>query len=432
MQRHVIAVLAMGLVAAACTSQATPERDALPAITAPTTTTTTPIAVAEADAARVADVSGRVLVLRADSSILSVRADGSEMIEHAPPADSEDGGRVIERSQPTWSPDGSQIAWTERVGEDSYELVIGGADGVDLSRTSSPMLAQYLDWSPGADAIAFMGNDFFGAMTLAYAPAGGDAQIIDSGAPMYIDWNATGDVLLTHIEGRLEQRDPTMDEKRVITADGQFRVAVFNGGDVLATLDGGEQGEILALSDAAGGDPDLLMRVTDPTAVVAHEPSGRLALMSTWNAESVRFAENPPADLPALIPEQLTVLDLASGGVEVVHEGRAVSWSWNPDGSVLLFSTLEFIEDSQKIVWHTWDGIDVTRYSHFTPTARFGNSYLAFFDQHERSTTRWSPDGRAFVYAGGIVDGPRGIWVQPLDGGDPVLITDGINATWSP
>jgi hypothetical protein len=431
MRRRLAGLVVFGLLAAACTSQAAPERESLPQVAAPTTTTTSPIVVSQTDTARLADVAGRMLVLREDSSIVSMRADGSGLTEHAPPADADDGGRIIERSEPTWSPDGSQLAWTEHVGEDAYELVIASADGAEVSRTTSPMLAQYLDWAPDAGAIAFMGNDFFGAMTLAHASAGDDAEIIDSGAPMYIDWSPTGERLLVHVEDRLEQIDPAGTLRERVDTEGQFRVGLYYGSQLLYSIPSGGLGEVL-IANEIPGNPRPILAYSSPAAIVVEPRTGRIAAMSTWNAEAVKFAEDPPTDFPALVPEQLSIVDPATGELVVIHEGRAVSWSWNPDGSVLLFSTLEYIEDSQKIVWHSWDGADVTRYSHFTPTSRFGNSYLAFFDQHERSTTRWSPDGEAFVYAGGIIDGPRGIWVQPLDDGEPILVTDGINATWSP
>ena len=417
----------LGLVAAACTSQVAPERGALPDLTTTTTspTRTTAIATSAVDAERLADIAGRILVLRSDSSIVSMRADGSDLIEHAAADEN-----VTARSQPTWSPEGSLVAWTEQIGEDSYELVIADANDGGERRSAAPMLAQYIDWSPNADSVAFMGNDFWGAMTLAFADVGSDAEIIDTGAPMYIDWSPTGETLLVHVEDRLERIDPLGTYRDLVDTDGSFRVGLHYGDQLLYSVKADTIGELLIATEISG-EPAPVMRFTAPTALVPDPTTGRIAAMSTWNAEAVRFAESPPADFPALIPEQLSILDPATRELTVVHEGRAVSWSWSPDGGILLFSTVEFIGDSQKIVWHTWDGATTTRHDTFTPTSQFGNSYLAFFDQHERSTTRWSPDSMAFVYAGGVEGGPSGIWIQPLDGGDPVLVADGIDATWS-
>jgi len=366
-------------------------------------------------------------VLRSDHSIISVRPDGSDPIVFA-----EGDEVVLGRAQPTWSPDGGEVAWTEQIGEDSHELVIATADGVEHSRAGAPMLAQYLDWSPNGEAIAFMGNDFWGAMTLAFAETGADASIIDDGAPMYIDWNPDSESLLVHIEDRFEIIEMDGGARASIPTDGEFRVGTHVGGRIIYSVDGGGIGEVLTIADAGGQNPRALIRFTAPAAVVADDTTSRLALMSTWTREGVEIRESAPTDLPVLIPEQLVVLDLESGDARLVAEGRAVSWAWSPDGAHLLYSTVEFDGDSQRIVWYSWDGTTSTRYGVFTPSSRFGNGYLAFFDQHERSVTLWSPDSRAFVYAGGTAGAASGIWVQPVRGDAPVLVTEGIYATWSP
>lgn len=424
------AILVVALAAAACTNQRPPEQTALPDFDPPATTpapTTTPSldVVSEADHMRVRDVAGRILVLGRDWSIFTVQPDGSRPVVIAPAND-------VRRAQPTWSPDGSRIAWTEEIGEDSYQLVIASADGAEQSRADSPIQAQYLAWSPDGASVAFMGNDFWGEMQLAVAQAGQAAAIIGTGAPMYVDWAPDSDALLVHIEERFELIALTGETLTTIPTDGQFRVGTHAGERIIYSVDGGEVGEILTVASPNGVNPLPLIRFSAPAAVVTHEHTDRLAVMSTWTPEGVEISESTLSDLPILVPENLVVIDLEDGAVTPVAEGRAVSWAWSPDGEHLLFSTIAFMDGIQKIQWHEWNGSGATTYEAFTPTSRFGNGYLSFFDQYERSVSLWSPDSSAFVYAGGTHGGPAGIWVQPIDSGSPILIADGINATWSP
>ena len=75
--------------------------------------------------------------------------------------------------------------------------------------------------------------------------------------------------------------------------------------------------------------------------------------------------------------------------------------------------------------WHLWNGTESQELTRFAPSATFLIDYLRFFDQYARSMTPWSPDSRAFVYAGGGEDGRTGIWVHPvIDDLAPVRISE--------
>jgi Tol biopolymer transport system component len=55
---------------------------------------------------------------------------------------------------------------------------------------------------------------------------------------------------------------------------------------------------------------------------------------------------------------------------------------------------------------------------------------LPFFDQYAQSMTLWSPDGEAFAYPA-MTGGIPGIWIQDIDGTDPIRLTDGSWVSWS-
>lgn len=419
----IVALAGFSLVLASCSRQ---ESTTPPLPSLPSDQITTTSAPTTTRAPALPELGGRILVLDPDGAIVTVLADGTDrqVVAGADPA-------MDRRSFPTWSPDGARIAWTEG-GYDESWLVVTDAGGAPISRQESPLVAEYLAWSPDGNSIAMMGNDFWGEMTLVVADDGEPPEIVAQGAPMYIDWTPDGRALLTHIEDRFQVIEPDGSPVTTIAADGDFRVGAHVGEQIVFSMDGGDVGEILVLADQDGERRRSLVRYAAPAAVVSDDAGGRLALMSTWTPEGVEIADRLTTDLPVITPEQLVVVDVASGEVEGVASGRAVSWAWSPNGDRLLYSTLEVIDGVQKIRWHSWDGSTTTTFGDYTPTSRFGNSYLAFFDQYERSMSLWSPTSDAFVYAGGEIDGPSGIWVQPIDGSAPTLIGEGVFASWSP
>ena len=84
-----------------------------------------------------------------------------------------------------------------------------------------------------------------------------------------------------------------------------------------------------------------------------------------------------------------------------------------------------------KIQWAIYADGRSTTLSAFTPTGDFARGYLSFFDQYARTTNFWSPDSKAFTYAGGSIR-EAGIWVQSLDEEEPRLVFPGRTAIWSP
>jgi hypothetical protein len=90
------------------------------------------------------------------------------------------------------------------------------------------------------------------------------------------------------------------------------------------------------------------------------------------------------------------------------------------------------VDGTVRVQWHTWDGAGTVSHEPITPAGTYAREYLAFFDQIDRSISFWSPDGRAFVFAGAPGDREGGIWVQRIDGSAPVRVAEGTLAVWSP
>ncbi len=359
-----------------------------------------------------------------DGGIFVVRPDGSDRRDLAV------GGDDVERSQPTWSPEGTRVAWTESARGVTF-LVTAGVDGDELTRTGIPFPAVYMAWDPTGSRLALSGNAADGSLKLTVSVPGDALEVIDEGAPMWIDWHPNGSELLVHIEDRFESISIEEGSHRPIAVDSEFRVGV-HAGDRLVFATGNDVGEVLVVGDFEGSVQTELLRVGNPTAFVVDPAEQRLAVMSTPSASTLALSEVEPGPVEVLEPNRLVVVGLDGAEVTEVAMARAVAWFWSPAGDQLLYSTQVEIEGATRLQWHTWDGSKSTSYRTFLPTGVFGRDYLAFFDQYARSHSFWAPDGSAFVYAGGTDLTNRGIWVQPLSDAPPVRVALGELAMWSP
>ncbi|HKY47237.1 MAG TPA: hypothetical protein VJQ79_04550 [Acidimicrobiia bacterium] len=366
---------------------------------------------------------GRLLVLGEDSAIFVVRPDGSDRRDLA--AGSED----IVRTQPTWSPDGTRAAWTESARGVTF-LVTATADGAEETRSEIPFPALYLAWDPTGSRLALSGNDDDGSLKLTVSVPGGVLEVVDEGAPMWIDWNSSGSELLVHVEDRFEAISMEGGSRRPIAVDGDFRVGI-HAGDGLVFTTGNDVGEMLVFGDPDGSVRTELLRVGNPTAFVADTSGRRLAVMSIPSASTQALAEAESGSIPVLSPNRLVVVDLESVQFWEVARARAVAWFFSPAGDHLLYATQVEVDGATRLQWHTWDGLESTSYRTFLPTGVFGRDYLAYFDQYARSHSFWAPDGSAFVYAGGTDLTNRGIWVQPVSDAPPVRVALGEVASWS-
>jgi hypothetical protein len=368
---------------------------------------------------------GRLLILGVDDEILSIRADGTDEVTLAEPDE------AVERTQPTWSHDGRRVAWTERrAGQDTF-LVVTDSTGGSPFEWPSPVLAVYLAWSPDGQNIGVIGNDQEGNLLLAVAGPDGQFSVLDEGAPIYFEWSPDGTELLARVEGRFGYLALDGSGSTPVPATGDFRLGAHLGESVVIGT-AQDVGDALVIADREGTVQRELLRYAPPMAFTVDGPGEELAAMMRGSPESQRLSRVEDSDLPIIEPDQLVVVDTGSGALEEVSGARNIAWFWSPDGRLLLYATVEFVEGIEQLMWHTWDGSESISYQAFSPTGIFGREYLAFFDQFARSISLWAPDASAFVYAGGNSLEDVGIWVQPVDGGEPSRVASGEVALWSP
>ena len=399
----------------ACTATGESDRDTLP----DARTIATEVSVAEISS------PGRLLVLGAENEIITMRPDGSDPVTLAEPDPD------IERTQPTWSPDGSRVAWTERRADQETYLLVANSEGGDVDEWPSPLLAVYIAWGPDGEHLALTGSQVPGDLLLAIAGPDGDIRVIDQGAPVYFDWAPDGTELLARVSGRFEYLAIDGSGRETVPATGEFRLGAHVGESVVLGT-GRDVGEALALATPLGDIERELLRYTAPMAYVADDTGSRLAVMSRGSPESQELSRIEETDLPIIDAERLFVVETSDGALEEVSRARNIAWFWSPDGRDLLYSTVGAADGFERLQWHVWDGDETKSYRPFSPTGLFGRDYLAYFDQFALSISLWAPDGSAFAYAGGSSLEDAGIWVQKVEGGDPIRVSPGEVVLWSP
>jgi len=137
------------------------------------------------------------------------------------------------------------------------------------------------------------------------------------------------------------------------------------------------------------------------------------------------------------IPEALTVVDLATGSLDVVLASPPVAAEWSPDGRRLLVLAADHDGGGAPLVrWLVWDGALARSVSEpFTPGAWWTRTELAFAEQFGQSRRTWSPDSRSITYAVRQRSGRDVIVVQSADPDadtKPTILSPGLASSWSP
>lgn len=395
-----------------------------------TTTTTTALQAPTTEEAIVPDPSlgslpGRLLITGENGEILTLRPDGTEPITIA-----EADGSIAERSLPAWSSSGESIAWGQRFEDERIEVVIASATGETLSRVEARFVPGYIAWDPTDRFIAISGDDGRANQVLEVIDVEtGIRSFVAEGAPVYFEWLPDGTELLVHTAETLEFVTPDGSTRTPVEVDGDFRVPVQVDGSLVVGF-GREVGHVLSVASPEGSVELELIRYATPMAFTAGN-DGRIALLSKGSAENQQLSAEQDSDLQILEPNNLIVIELDSGDIEPLAEGRGVAWFFDRDGTRLAYITEETVGEMQRLQWHLWDGNRTIDLAVFSPSGRFGRDHLAFFDQFDRSTSLWAPDGAAFAYAGGTTVEDLGIWVQSVDE-EAVRVARGVAVTWSP
>lgn len=364
-----INTLAVGLVAAACSSSTT---------------------------------LGPLLVQSPEGGVSAVSLDGtaSPLLEETP---------GVQVRQPTWSPDGRLAVWSE-LEPAAMTASIAMGDETNQRRIEVPTAPFYYSWSPDGDHVAYLGNapEGQGVALGMVDVADGSATLVDGGAPYYFDWHPDGERLAIHVAGRVLaflSFDGTRTEIPIAT--GRFQAPAFLPDGRLVVLTAGPP-QALSVVDGSG-------EITNLAPV-----EGVSMFVTSADGDRIAYTDVSVEDGRG----ELRAVSTSGGEPQVVDRGPVGGFAWNTTGTRLLYFTVDL--EAQELIPNVWNGTEITRYPGFSPSATFITEYLPFWDQYSRSLTLWSPEGDAFV----IPNASDRILVQRLEEASPADMGAGVFATW--
>ncbi|MGZ8437803.1 MAG: hypothetical protein ACXWXR_04600 [Candidatus Limnocylindrales bacterium] len=365
---------------------------------------------------------------------------------------------------PAWSPDATRLAAirtnTGGTGLDVFAFP-GGPGTDDAPPTPITVYASadqpvfYLYWAPDSQALAFLTTEPDGlALRRTPADATGAGSLIRNGSPMYWQW-LDPTRLLVHSGGNAAGAfagDVGLDGQPVgpsVIDPGTFRApARSNDGAYLAFTTAGKDGResVVVQSSDGSGRHDVPV---DSVAAFEFDPAG----------DTLAFtAADRPGDTAGIPIGPLRAVDPVTGAVRTLVDGSVVSFFWAPDGKTIAAISVPQPGDTKTAAndhaitlaraapraLETAGGVQLrlTFVDAGSGTVRsaeniqlsdlFINQVLPYFDQYALSHRFWSPDSRSIVLPVDNDQGVSQITTHFATGAAPVVIADGVFASWSP
>lgn len=461
-RRLLVVALASAALAAACTSGEGPVAEGEPAPSTQRTTTTSvpadedepeggpgraqpdgeagvtvegtaPAAPSPDELAALSTLTGRLAVAAA-ARLTVTGPDGTELAVLA-------GEPTVIADQAVWSPDGGRLAWSRSTAE-GHELVVteigdgagaeNGEGGGELVSPAPGPPAFYLQWSAAGDRLAYLRNDADGAgVELGVAVPAEPVVPLLSDAPLFVAWSLVRPELALHLGAfqvaRLSASSTTPEV--VLEPTGRFSTPAWIDDRTLVVV----ATEGLALLDVETGQTEVLIEAREEVLFVVSPDRRRIAYhLPELTDEGVSLVAGAQAGGPEARVAGLAVLDIDTGQSIQVSPTVPLSFEWSPDGRSLAWLSNDFDGGAG---WSFWDGADITVAEPYRVSDRDRLTVLPFFEQYAQSHSRWSPDGRAFAFAGIVAGRPEGeasgIWVH-LVGSDlrSIRIATGDLVSW--
>lgn len=336
------------------------------------------------------------------------------------------GDRTVYYEAPTWAPKTRRLAFIriegDAQGASSVRLQGASAEGQVRDLYEGDEVPFYLYWGPDGEELTFLsssaGEEDLGLWLVDWE---GRARALDRGQPYYWDWAPDGGSLFVHVGGATQENPEgarlstlstqTADRKDLEVAPMRFQAPAFSPD--------GDRVLVAGVSD----DPAHGLLVVDHRgSVLEHVASAPRGVAFGWSPGGDRAAfVRVEADGPLGFGE-LNLVDLAQGDDPQVRPTGLESvagFFWSPTGQQVAALVPEFTSEDddqlisfrrqqERLLLHLHlveaDSGEVTRLTSFRPTEAFLN-VLPFYDQYQRSSTVWSPDGRTLVYTAVLPSG---------------------------
>ncbi len=418
LRRWPATLVAVLLVAGACSGDGAEPTTTSTTAPAPTTTAVpaTTVAPREAPAAPSPTVD-RLVIVSLDGEVVSMDRSGNNVLVHS------EAGEIP--FQPIFDPVGDRIGYS--LVAPTPALVIAAGDGSSREVTDLTTNPFYLYWSHDGTRLASLRNGPIGLEFEVFDTTGPAPMVefTDTGAPYYFDWSPEGRDLVAHVgTNRLD----------LLTADGYedigpepglFSAPQWLSDGVLAPITRDSTQELVFVS--GDGSVQTVLALEGNALFELESSSQRLLAiqMLTDTGDAVEAALQIAEALPA---NELAVVNLSTGDVESVHDSPVAAFFWSPYGERLLFLTST--ATAGVLQWQVWEDGAVTPGPEFAPFRQWLGQFIPFFEQYSRSMSLWAPDATAYSFPGAI-DDERGVWVVDIATGEIDLIAEGVWVSWS-
>jgi Tol biopolymer transport system component len=401
-------------------------------------------------------IPGTIAYLGTDGNVFLMAPDGSGQrpltSDAQPPHTTSAGFRYYEAL--AWAPGSNQLAFVgisgDEGGSQRSQILVADQQTEALTWFEHPEeLPFYLYWSPDGQRLTFLASNARQADLSVWLIDGqGEASLLDRGQPYYWAWSADGRSLLAHAGGSAAASPVEARVTRFDEVPGDGRPLALRPLSFQAPAFAPEGQRALVAASVVGGDSGLLLL----------DPEGRPLERVAQVGRTVAFAWAPSGSWAAFVEQshildarfgELMLLDLTTAGsARLVPSGleSVAAFFWSPvDDRLLAIVPVLAPHEDNPLVSYARQGVawrlrlylieppqgQPVLLTEIEPTDDF-LSLLPFYDQYQRSSRLWSPDGRWMVLP--IVDQQGDRWIARLAIGETfelVRLVKGDLAFWS-
>jgi hypothetical protein len=386
------------------------------------------------------------LCITCPSSAIEVRREnaGVRLAAFAPASEKP---AIADYGWPTFSPDAREIAYSSATEDKNgrayavwvYDIAQRSATRIFESRTERVI---YIYWLSDGNHLSFLLQEPRGlTLMLAQLAPRAPIRIVTTGMPLFFDWRGGPGMLAVHstaptAEGTdqvsLIGLTPTTQKVERVLSTGRapFQAPCWSPDHKhLAYIANYHAESDLVVADADGRHPHALVSL----------PVGENSI--EWAPDSGHIAYTTTVVPHQLAYNGIKLVDIADGSSRTLTTDTLAAYFIAPDARHIAYIAVP--PDKPYYIWKVIDlkSGKIADLGDFIATDEESLAYR-FFDQFALSTTIWSPDSKAFVFAGvrmlkappqpyGAAP-PPSVWVMPIDGSPVRGVSMGTLAFFSP